>query len=268
MFKYKYIYIYIYIYSCSTSFRNVQMCQAVEWTFPHFASKRLLFRASLSCCVLQLHANQCERMTSNFWICLRQVAQRRIGWCHNMSSYVMVRPDVPCSSCRCPGKTRGAPSVSLWPSRTATKHRQCAKINAAPATSSCSKPVVARSHINSKAKTDAHSTSASHGGNHTLDNTMHCTDQLINVTPSYSGGACCQHMFAQRSRTQSVSLHNSVRALTGIRCVNDVSGHLRFELLGPFDLFPLPLLHPCERQSQPTFQTPTRLGPFRSFGRS
>ena len=104
----------------------------------------------------------------------------------------------------------------------------------------------------------------------TIPLTTQCTARINLSTshPSYSGGACCQHMFARRSRTQSVSLHNSVRALTGIRCVNDVSGHLRFELLGPFDLFPLPLLHPCERQSQPTFQTPTRSGPFRSFGRS
>ena len=176
---------------------------------------------------------------------------------------VMVRPDVACSSCRCPGKTRGAPSVSLWPSRTATKHRQCAKINAAPETSSCSKPMVARSPINSKAKTDAPHMAA------TTPLTTQCTAR-INLSTStapilvvHAANTCLHDVLGTIGISSQLSEGTDWNSLCQ-RCVR----HLRFELLGPFDLFPLPLFNPCERQSQPTFRTPTRLGPFRSFGRS
>ena len=232
------------------------MCQAVEWTFPHFAMKRSLFRASLPRCVPQLHSNQCERMTSNLWICLRQVAQRRIKWlwyvlmwraraADVLAKHVELRP-YPCGPLAPQQNTGSAPKL--------TQHPQQA--------------VVPNRWWHTQKRKQMHQAPLHHMAA-TTPLTTQCTAR-INLSRSTAPILWCMlptHVCTTFS-AQSVSLHNSVRALTGIRCVNDVSGHLRFELLGPFDLFPLPLFNPCERQSEPTFRTPTRLGPFRSFGRS
>ena len=81
---------------------------------------------------------------------------------------------------------------------------------------------------------------------------------------------CCQHIFARRSPdAMGISLQLNEGTDWNSLCQPCVRV-LAVRVVGacPLDFFLVPLLHPCERQGQPTFRASDRLGLFRGFGRS